>query len=48
MELAADPGLVLTVYTAEPGFPTEEEFTLLASWPAGDVSSSHDAAADRA
>ena len=33
-ELPADPGLTLTVYTAEPGSPTEENLALLASWAA--------------
>jgi hypothetical protein len=29
MELPADPGLTLTVYTAEPGSPTAEKLTLI-------------------
>jgi transcriptional regulator with XRE-family HTH domain len=33
-ELAADPGLTLTVYTAEPGSPSAEKLALLASWTA--------------
>ena len=32
LELAADPGLTLTIYTAEPGSPSEEALRLLASW----------------
>jgi transcriptional regulator with XRE-family HTH domain len=34
MELPADPGLTLTAYSAEPGSPSEEKLTLLASWSA--------------
>jgi transcriptional regulator with XRE-family HTH domain len=34
MELAGDPGLQLTVYTAEPASPTHERLALLASWAA--------------
>jgi hypothetical protein len=34
LELAADPGLTLTIYTAEPGSPSEEALRLLASWAA--------------
>jgi hypothetical protein len=33
-ELAADPGLTLTVYTAEPGSPSADKLALLASWNA--------------
>jgi hypothetical protein len=36
MALPADPGLNLAVYTAEPGSPTEEKLSLLASWSATD------------
>jgi transcriptional regulator with XRE-family HTH domain len=32
LDLRAEPGLTLTVYTAEPGSPTEEALGLLASW----------------
>jgi hypothetical protein len=32
LELAAEPGLTLTIYTAEPGSPSEEALRLLASW----------------
>ncbi len=32
--MAAEPGLTLTVYTAEPGSPSEEGLRLLASWAA--------------
>ncbi|WBB61743.1 helix-turn-helix transcriptional regulator [Streptomyces sp. WMMC500] len=34
LEMAAEPGLTLTVYTAEPGSPSEEALRLLASWSA--------------
>lgn len=37
MQLPADPGLTLAVYTAEPGSPTEEKLALLASWAAPGV-----------
>ncbi|MFG3532701.1 helix-turn-helix transcriptional regulator [Streptomyces sp. NPDC047917] len=34
LDLAAEPGLHMTVYTAEPGSPSEEGLRLLASWAA--------------
>jgi transcriptional regulator with XRE-family HTH domain len=34
LEMAAEPGLTLTIYTAEPGSPSEERLRLLASWSA--------------
>ena len=34
MELAADPGLAITIYTAEPGTKSAESLNLLASWAA--------------
>ncbi|MEU4427953.1 helix-turn-helix transcriptional regulator [Actinoplanes sp. NPDC024001] len=34
MELTADPGLMLFVYTAEPGSPSQQALDLLASWSA--------------
>jgi hypothetical protein len=34
MQLSADPGLTLAVYTAEPGSRSEEGLNLLASWAA--------------
>jgi transcriptional regulator with XRE-family HTH domain len=37
LALAADPGLVLTIYTAEPGSPSAERLNLLASWAASSV-----------
>jgi hypothetical protein len=36
MELPADPGLTLNVYTAEPGSPSADALGLLASWTAPD------------
>jgi transcriptional regulator with XRE-family HTH domain len=45
--LPADPGLTLTVYTAEPGSPSEEKLALLASWTATAAEVQPDAAADR-
>ncbi|HLX48962.1 MAG TPA: hypothetical protein VKS82_11570 [Streptosporangiaceae bacterium] len=32
MELVADPGLTMFVYTTEPGSKSEEALRLLASW----------------
>ncbi|MEV6320189.1 helix-turn-helix transcriptional regulator [Nocardia sp. NPDC051787] len=34
LEMAAEPGLTLTIYTAEPGSASEEAMRLLASWAA--------------
>jgi hypothetical protein len=34
LDMAAEPGLTLTVYAAEPGSPSEEGLRLLASWAA--------------
>lgn len=36
LESAAEPGLTLTIYAAEPGSPSEEGLRLLASWAATD------------
>ena len=36
LEMAAEPGLTLTIYTAEPGSPSEERMQFLASWSATD------------
>ncbi|NKZ00537.1 helix-turn-helix transcriptional regulator [Nocardiopsis alborubida] len=36
LEMAAEHGLTLTVYTAEPGSPSAERMSLLASWAAGE------------
>jgi transcriptional regulator with XRE-family HTH domain len=37
MDLPSEPGLVLTVYNAEPGSPSEDALRLLASWAADQV-----------
>ncbi|MDQ0800045.1 hypothetical protein QF050_001684 [Arthrobacter sp. SLBN-112] len=34
LELPADPGLRINVYTAEPGTPSEDALKVLASWAA--------------
>ncbi|MGK5553805.1 transcriptional regulator, partial [Actinomadura kijaniata] len=34
LEMTAEPGLTLTIYTAQPGSPSEEGLRLLASWAA--------------
>ncbi|MEV4286256.1 hypothetical protein AB0K40_12215 [Nonomuraea bangladeshensis] len=34
MDLRAEPGLSMTIYTAEPGSPSEDALRLLASWSA--------------
>ncbi len=45
LELAAEPGLTLTIYTAEPGSPSAEGLRLLASWAATqDVATADDSA----
>lgn len=36
LEMAAEPGLTLTIYTAEPGSPSAERLRLLASWAASE------------
>jgi hypothetical protein len=36
LEMAAESGLTLTVYTAEPGSPSEQSLRLLASWAASE------------
>ena len=36
LEMAAEPGLTLTIYTAEPGSPSAERMGLLASWAASE------------
>ena len=40
LEMAAEPGLTLTIYTAEPGSPSEEALRLLASWAASEEGAS--------
>ncbi|MFF9090963.1 helix-turn-helix transcriptional regulator [Streptomyces sp. NPDC014991] len=46
LEMAAEPGLTLTIYTAEPGSPSEEGLRLLSTWAATEKAerSSHHAA----
>lgn len=36
LDLRAEPGVTLTVYSAEPGSPTEQSLALLASWAASE------------
>jgi transcriptional regulator with XRE-family HTH domain len=36
LAMVAEPGLTLTIYTAEPGSPSEERIRLLASWAASE------------
>ncbi|WP_024793629.1 helix-turn-helix transcriptional regulator [Tomitella biformata] len=38
LEMAAEPGLTLTIYAAEPGSSSEESLRLLASWAASEYS----------
>jgi transcriptional regulator with XRE-family HTH domain len=38
LEMAAEPGLTFTIYTAEPGSPSEDAMRLLASWAASEYS----------
>ncbi|MBB3085403.1 helix-turn-helix transcriptional regulator [Geodermatophilus sabuli] len=47
-ELAADIGLTLTVYTAEPGSESAEKLALLASWAAGSIPARPESSAERA
>ena len=47
MEPAADPGLVLNVYTVEPASPSADALDLLASWAATVASAESAPAADR-
>jgi transcriptional regulator with XRE-family HTH domain len=39
LEMAAEPGLTLTIYAAEPGSPSEQAIRLLASWAASEYGS---------
>jgi hypothetical protein len=41
MELPADPGLTVLLYTAEPASPTADALNLLASWAACPHSAQH-------
>jgi transcriptional regulator with XRE-family HTH domain len=47
MELPADPGLSITVYSAEPGSPTHDSLNLLAAWAATLERETEDAEAGR-
>jgi len=47
MELVADPGLTMFVYTAEPGSKSEQALNLLASWTATPDEQQSTRAADR-
>jgi hypothetical protein len=40
LDMTAEPGLVLTIHTAEPGSPSEERLRLLASWAASQYADS--------
>jgi nitroreductase len=42
-EMGAEPGLILTIYSAEPGSPSEEGLRLLGSWAASEEAESADA-----
>lgn len=41
LTMEAEPGLTLTIYTAEPGSPSEDAMKLLASWAAGEYGRPH-------
>ena len=49
LDLAGEPGVAMTIYTAEPGSPTQQALNLLASWaasqPADHPGSEHEASA---
>jgi hypothetical protein len=47
MELAANPGLMIAVYSAEPGSKSEQALNLLASWTAAADQPQPAAAPDR-
>ncbi|MFJ8914208.1 helix-turn-helix transcriptional regulator [Amycolatopsis sp. NPDC102389] len=47
LEMAAEPGLTLTIYTAEPGSPSAERLRLLASWAAGEYGDAVTSASER-
>ncbi|GAA2217717.1 helix-turn-helix transcriptional regulator [Micromonospora olivasterospora] len=41
LEMVAEPGLTLTIYTAEPGSPSEDALRLLGSWAASQETAAH-------
>jgi transcriptional regulator with XRE-family HTH domain len=47
LELVAEPGLTLTIYTAEPGSPSHDALRLLASWAASEALEQPDPEAQR-
>jgi hypothetical protein len=47
LEMAAEPGLTLTIYTAEPGSPSAERMQLLASWAASEYGDAVQSASER-
>jgi transcriptional regulator with XRE-family HTH domain len=47
LEMAAEPGLTLTIYTAEPGSPSAERMQLLASWAASEHGNAVQSASER-
>lgn len=47
LEMAAEPGLTLTIYTAEPGSPSAERMQLLASWAASEYGNAVQSAPER-
>jgi transcriptional regulator with XRE-family HTH domain len=48
LEMAAEPGLTLTIYTAEPGSPSSERMQLLASWAASEYGDAVPTSSERA
>jgi transcriptional regulator with XRE-family HTH domain len=47
LEMAAEPGLTLTIYTAEPGSSSAERMQLLASWAASECGNAVQGATER-
>ncbi|MGO4856349.1 helix-turn-helix transcriptional regulator [Arthrobacter sp. 2MCAF14] len=47
LEMAAEPGLTLTIYTAEPGSPSAERMQLLASWAASEYGNAVQSVSER-
>lgn len=48
LEMAAEPGLTLTIYTAEPDSPSAERMQLLASWAASEYGGAVSSVSERA